>query len=341
MKVEDFSEFVKTAKKFRDKTLPILDEILFSGNIVRLSNLEQNIDLETEENFGDGFTVPFAEFEKVVQKVKTGDITISPEDDLKVKVSTQKGVFTFVGQEPDDFPKHTSVSEMTHITDLCLEEMEKIKKAEVFSCKDDLRPAMCSVLVDKDTIVGTDAHTLSFYPSAKERDSSFLIDNKIAKHISGLKREVSVFEGGKDNNFIAFKVDNLSIVSRKIDGTFPNYKAVIPQANDKEMVLDSKNFLDALDVAEISLPVSGLIVLKEKDGKISIRTEDLDFNKSFSCELTGKGIGDSFEIGFKCQFMKNILKTENSKSTKITFSTPNRAMIINDHVLLMPLIIND
>ena len=341
MKVEDFSEFVKTAKKFRDKTLPILDEILFSGNIVRLSNLEQNIDLETEENFGDGFTVPFAEFEKVVQKVKTGDITISPEDDLKVKVSTQKGVFTFVGQEPDDFPKHTSVSEMTHITDLCLEEMEKIKKAEVFSCKDELRPVLRSVFVDKDAIVGTDGHVLSFYPSAKERDSSFLIDNKIAKHISGLKREVSVFEGGKDNNFIAFKVDNLSIVSRKIDGTFPNYKAVIPQANDKEMVLDSKNFLDALDVAEISLPVSGLIVLKEKDGKISIRTEDLDFNKSFSCELTGKGIGDSFEIGFKCQFMKNILKTENSKSTKITFSTPNRAMIINDHVLLMPLIIND
>ena len=341
MKVEDFSEFVKTAKKFRGKTIAILDEILFSGNIVRLSNLEQNIDLETEENFGDGFTVPFAELEKVVQKVKTGDITIYPKNDLKVKVVTQKGVFTFVGQEPEDFPKHTSVSEMTHVTDLCLEEMEKIKKAEVFSDKDGLRPVMCSVLVDKDTIVSTDAHTLSFYPSVKERDSSFLIGNKIAKHISGLKREVSVFEGGGDNNFIAFKVDNLSIVSRKIDGTFPNYKAVIPQENDKEMVLDSKNFLDAMDVAEISLPASGLIVLEEKDGKISIRTEDLDFNKSFSCELTGKGIGDSFRIGFKCQFMKNILKTENSKSTKITFSTPDRAMIINDYVLLMPMAINN
>ena len=341
MKVEEFSEFVKTAKKFRGKILPILDEILFSGNIVRLSNLEQNIDLETEENFGDGFTVPFAEFEKVVQKVKTGDITISPEDDLKVKVSTQKGVFTFVGQKPEDFPKHTSVIEMAHITDLCLEEMEKVKKAEVFSCKDGLRPVICSVLVDKDTIVGTDAHTLSFYPSVKERDSSFLIDNKIAKHISGLKREISVFEGGEDNNFIAFKVDNLSIVSRKIDGTFPNYKLVIPQGNDKEMVLDSKNFLDAMDVAEISLPASGLIVLEEKDGKIYIRTEDLDFNKSFSCELAGKGIGDSFKIGFNCQFMKTILKNENSKSTRITFSTPNRAMIINDYVLLMPMIIND
>lgn len=340
MKVEDFSEFVKTAKKFRGKTIPILDEILFSGNIVRLSNLEQNIDLETEENFGDGFTVPFAEFEKVVQKVKTGDIAISPEDDLKVKVSTQKGVFTFVGQEPDDFPKHTSVSEMTHITDLCLEEMEKVKKAEAFSAKDEIHPVRCSVLVDKDTIVGTDAYTLSFYPSVKERDSSFLIDSKIAKHISGLKREVSVFEGGEDNNFIAFKVDNLSIVSRKIVGTFPNYKAVIPQENDKEMVLDSKNFLDAMDVAEISLPPSGLIVLEEKAGKISIRTEDPDFNKSFSCELTGKGIGDDFKIGFNCQFMKNILKTENSKSTKITFSTPDRAMIINDYVLLMPMATN-
>lgn len=341
MKVEDFSEFVKTAKKFRGKPHPILDEILFSGNIVRSANLKQNIDLEMEENFGDGFTIPFAEFEKIVQKVKTGSITISLEDDWKVKVSTQKGVFTFVSQKPEDFPKHTSVSEMTHITDICMEEMEKIKKAEVFSCKDELRPVMSSVLVDKDTIVGTDAHTLSFYPSVKERDSSFLIDNKIAKHISGLKREMSVFEGGEDNNFIAFKVDNLSIVSRKIDGTFPNYKAIIPQANDKEMVLDSKNFLDALDVAEISLPVSGLIVLEEKDGKISIRTEDLDFNKSFSCELTGKGIGDSFKIGFKCQFMKNILKTENSKSTKITFSTPNRAMIINDYVLLMPLMLDN
>ena len=96
-----------------------------------------------------------------------------------------------------------------------------------------------------------------------------------------------------------------------------------------------------MDVAEISLPASGLIVLEEKDGKIYIRTEDLDFNKSFSCELAGKGIGDSFKIGFNCQFMKTILKNENSKSTRITFSTPNRAMIINDYVLLMPMIIND
>ena len=130
MKVEDFFRICeKQQKKFQGKTQPILDEILFSGNIVRLSNLEQNIDLETEENFGDGFTVPFAEFEKVVQKVKTGDITISPEDDLKVKVSTQKAYLLLWDQKPEDFPKHTSVIEMAHITDLCLEEMEKGKES--------------------------------------------------------------------------------------------------------------------------------------------------------------------------------------------------------------------
>jgi DNA polymerase III sliding clamp (beta) subunit (PCNA family) len=185
MRTEDFKEFVKTAKKFYDKsrTISQTQSILFSGNTATIINFSDNISvwLELEDvSFDNPFTVPFLEFEKVISKVKDSSISFSVDDEFRVEVITDKGVFTFLGdKEVNDFPVFIKNKDsLESLTILDSGDLTLIKKAEVFAAQDELRPVMNNVFVDTNTIVASDAHFICFYPTENKRETPFLIPKK-------------------------------------------------------------------------------------------------------------------------------------------------------------------
>jgi DNA polymerase III subunit beta len=142
----------------------------------------------------------------------------------------------------------------------------------------------------------------------------------------------------ENTKHIAFKSENITILTRLIPDKYPYYTAVIPKDNPIRVSVDTKEFMETLDTASISIPVTKKVTMQVKDGKISLMAEDIDFSRSFRKELkTGKG-EDDIVISFNCEKMVTILKTENRETTVFDFSTPERAMIVNEYCLLMPMV---
>src|SRR5690554_5780921 len=347
MRVEDFKDFVKTAKKFYNKSnrISVCDHILFHKDKVKMVNIIDGISVELlleDEYCEDPFTIPFLDFEKLINKVKMSPISFSVNKDFQVDVITGKGTFTFQGdKEPDEFP--LLVKDPTKLlfnTTLSNSELKLIKKAENFAANDESKPVLNSVFVDNDTIVASDAHFLCFLPTEKSRDKTFLIPRNIAKYLGDNKKEVDVFTD--EDKFISFmeRDKKLTISSKQVDCKYPNYRAVIPQNNPISFSVNTKELLETLDTASISAPYSDMMSIEVKDVIVSVRTQNLDMSKSFHRKLSSVESGDDITFGFNYKKLIAILKAENKEISTFELSSPERGFIINEYYLLMPMMTN-
>lgn len=348
MRVEDFKDFVKTAKKFYNKSnrTPVCNHILFHEDKVKMVNIQDGISVELSLEDGyyeDPFTIPFLDFEKLVNKVKMSPISFSVNKDFKVDVITGKGTFTFQGdKEPGDFPLLVKdPTKLTFNTTLSNNELKLIKKAENFAVQDGLRPVLYSVFVDNGTIVASDAHLLCFLPTEKSRDKTFLIPKNIAKYLGDNKGEVDVFTD--EDKFISFmeRDKKLTISSKQVDGKYPNYRAVIPQDNPIRFSANTKELLETLDTASISVPPSDMVSIEVKDGTVSVRAQDPDMSKSFSRKLSSVEADGDITFGFNYKKLIAILKAENKETSTFELSSPERGFIINEYYLLMPMLVEN
>jgi DNA polymerase III sliding clamp (beta) subunit (PCNA family) len=72
-----------------------------------------------------------------------------------------------------------------------------------------------------------------------------------------------------------------------------------------------------------------------KQNKLNLYTKDLDFDVSYNTNISARCKGESMVIGINQNFMLQILKTEKYEEVEIKMFNPDKAMIINDEVLLM------
>lgn len=81
------------------------------------------------------------------------------------------------------------------------------------------------------------------------------------------------------------------------------------------------------------------VTLKCSKEKVSASFEDLDFGTSYECNIDAQADGD-IRIGVNYTFLSECLKAINSDNVEIKMQEPNRAMVINGCVLLMPVMID-
>ena len=131
------------------------------------------------------------------------------------------------------------------------------------------------------------------------------------------------FDGdGKISNIkskIKFEINNSILISKLIDGKFPNYIQVIPKENQKKLEIDLKSFLNSVDrVASVSLDkkdgvkfslTKDLLNLSvnntsSEDGAESLNVKfdhelDISFNSRYLIDVASQMDGDNIEIFFK------------------------------------------
>ena len=68
-------------------------------------------------------------------------------------------------------------------------------------------------------------------------------------------------------NKIKFSIGKIKLISKVIDGKFPDYKKVVPSSNDKTLIVSSKDFINSIErVASVSLDrKEGVKLLINKD----------------------------------------------------------------------------
>ena len=129
---------------------------------------------------------------------------------------------------------------------------------------------------------------------------------------------------------IRFASGGVTLVSKLIDGTFPDYGRVIPQNNDKELVVDKKDFENAVDrVSTISSERGRAVKLSLSPGKLVLSVTNPD-SGSATEELEVEYASDVLDIGFNSRYLLDIAAQIEGDVATLRLADPGSPTLVQD-----------
>ena len=328
-------------------SLPILlnilleaDEKSIGANKLRMTttNLEITtkcmIPIKIEE--AGGITIPVRLFSNIIRELPEKELTIQTKEN-NIIIECEKSVFKVFGLPPNEFPSPPKPDEIisTSINSNILKDI--IRKTRFAVSVDETRHALTGVNLNlKDNrvkMVATDGHRLAFIgeqvPTPPKEELSVIIPTKVLNEIirvfpeEGEKVKLSV---GK--NYILFSLENISIMSRLVEGTFPNYEQVIPKEPKISIQANTKALLESTRrISLLTDEKSNLIKVKAEKGKLLITGSTPsagEGKEEIECALTG----DEIEIGFNVKYLLDILRAMDTEEVVIRLTNPSSPVLL-------------
>ncbi|GCE18326.1 DNA polymerase III subunit beta [Dictyobacter kobayashii] len=288
-------------------TLPILANILLSTDQGRLklsaTNLEIGINcLIDAEVLEDGSTtVPAKTFTDLVNSLRQGQVELTvAEESHDVNVKSTGSNANIKGMDPSEFPLIPSAEgdeEPIILEAGLLKEM--ISQVVFAAADDDSRPVLTGVLVEvaneETSFAAADAFRLALrvapLPGHTASHNSILIP---ARTLSELAR-ILPSDGAvqmvvtPNRSQVLFHTEHIDLVSRLIEGTFPNIKAAIPKEHTTRAVVETKEFAAAVKtVTPFARDSSNITRIKISSGQ-----GDEAGAGSLTLEATAEDIGNN------------------------------------------------
>ena len=350
-----------------NNTLPILDNFLFdikeSELVISASDLESTITVKVPaESKQTGVVCIQARL--LLDTLKTFadqplTFTIDPTT-FGVEIASDYGKYKLNGYNGDEFPKSPELDEAATITLNADMLCRAINKTIFATGSDDLRPVMSGVFFDFNesgiTFVATDAHKLVRYTrhdAKADKEASFIVPKKPLNMLKNLLANTTsdVVIAYNESN-VHFQFDDCNLVSRLIDGKYPNYQAVIPKDNPNKLNISRTSLQSSIKrVSIFSSKSTHQVRLKIAGSNLSVSAEDIDFANEANEQLTCSYEGQDMEIGFNSRFVNEMLSNIDCEDVMIELSAPSRAGILSPAtkdlpeedvlMLVMPVMLNN
>lgn len=337
-------------------TVPVLTHVLVTaeGGRIDLSATDMEISLRapleaTVEEPGAVVLPRLAA--DIVRTMSAGPVSIEHRTGEGV-VSVQAGSSSFslnchqAGEFPE-LPPDEGTGVVLSAAAL-VQSAERIAKA---ASRDDTRPVLTGVLVrierESLTMVATDSYRLAVRRSAIENGPSEPVEALIpARALADVSRLVGLAAAETVEVVISdtqalFRIGEIRMTSRLIDGQFPDYKQLIPDVFEHELQFDR---------AELGGVLSRIAVLAQRNTPVRLAFADGEVTISAVSEQLGEGretlpvpfVGDPLEIGFNVEFLRAGVESVDGDTVRIGLISPLRPGLLRGsdedyRYLLMPI----
>ena len=311
-------------------TLPILSNIVLSAENNELSLSSTNLDIFCSDkidaeivNSGE-ISVPAITFFEIVKRLPSGsDVILSMGDeDTELILKCGRSKFNLSTLKTEDFPILSDKDLSTNFVISADELSRMIDKTKFAISNEETRYYLNGIFFHKAEsnsiiflrAVATDGHRLAQYdiplPQGAEEITGIIIPKKtvfeLRKVLDDADGDVSV---SLNENKIKFSFNNLKIISKVIDGSFPDYTKVIPQNNDKKFKTNNSELKNAID------RVSAVAINEETKSKaIKLTIENNKLNLSVESQSKGSAkeeidisySNEKVDIGFNSRYLLDI-----------------------------------
>lgn len=130
-------------------------------------------------------------------------------------------------------------------------------------------------------------------------------------------------------NKIRFTMEDVTLTSKLIDGTYPDYERVIPTDNDKVLELGVKELSSAVDRVSVVAERTRAIKMITNKNHVTITTSSPDLGSAME-EVEAKYDSESLEIGYNFRYLLDILNEVKGDSVKISFADGSSPSVIHD-----------
>lgn len=319
-------------------TLPILQGILIKAEQQSLQFTATDLEMGIRCNvpvqiIEEGImVVPSKLFSEVVRKLPDTNITLEERNNAII-ISYHQSEIVLNGYDPEEFPLLPEILDPISSFTLSSTIFNKMIRSTIFACAiEESRPVFNGALLQIDgsniRVVATDTHRLAYsiaeIANPEESNFSGIIPAKTLLEISRLLRdEDEVLTISFSNNQVVFKFGSIYLVSRLIEGVFPNYKQVIPQTCETKLYLPVRTFLETVERASLlSRNINGVNIIRlnveNNELKIDQASELGKIAEQMNIEQEGKDI----LIAFNAKFLTDALKVINSEQIIFELSGP-------------------
>ncbi len=327
-------------------TLPILANILIQSNgpdqiILSGTDLELGIKTQCPATvlLQGAITIPAKKLYEIIRELGSGEVEITVGKNNAVNIKTNKSFFKIMGLEPDDFPKLPDPTAEQSF------EMDRVVLKECLSLtifaisRDETRYTLNGVLAifkaKKARFVATDGKRLASIEKEINLPNDILFEIIIpAKTIAEVIKTISDGQGkikiSLSQNQIMFQIDETILISRLIEGRFPNYEQVIPKDVKTKTDVNRQDLLSCLKRVSLLTSQENQAVKIDfiKDRLlISSRSPNMGEAKE---EVPAKISGDDLTIGFNPGYVMDVLKNLNDETITLAMTEPDKPGLIKN-----------
>jgi DNA polymerase III subunit beta len=316
-------------------SLPVLSNVLLAtenhGLRIASNNLEIGINywiggkVETEGRV----TIPSRLLGEFVSSIPSGTLELTAEDsNLTIKSDNYNS--TINGISADEFPLIPEVKSDPVLT-LPIDDMKIALSEVVVACAlDESRPVLAGVYMHIDdgmlVLAATDSFRLAErrmkLPKGTKAELSVIVPSRTIQELIRIlgdsKGEVAMYLA---DNQVMFRLENIELISRVIEGQFPNYQQIIPETEETSATLDTAEFTRITKMANLFARENGggVRIEVQAEGEIRIMSSASQVGENTSsaeCEVAG----DDGETALNAKFLTDALATVSTKTVSFSMS---------------------
>ncbi len=334
----------------KKNTLPILSNVLLQLRNKKLSIVATDLDIIFYDEITDvkilndgSTTTSAAILYDILRKISSNsELNFELKSENKLSLKSQNSDFNLLCLPTDNFPTFADEFEGQELNLNNSRFLKLLNKTKISISNDDTRHYLNGIFLHLTEVhgrnfltgVATDSHRLSSSSLEIENPNDFnslILPRKTVFQLCSLLAETNdQLKMQTGDNKIKFTLGNIKLISKVIDGKFPDYKKVVPTTNDKILLVSSKDFINSIErVASVSLD--------RKEGvKLSINKDNvqLSVNSANSGEGNEKIKADfsseSLNISFNSKYLTDIASEVEDKSLKMNLKDSVSPVLIED-----------
>jgi DNA polymerase-3 subunit beta len=325
--------------------LPILKNILVKTHENKITFVSTNLELAVESSVPGKIiekgetTVPFSVFNSIIKNLNTERITLE-EKGKKLVVKTDNYEASIQTQDAKEFPIIPTISDKKNTIKINVNDFREALGSVIIAAQySDIRPEISGVFFRFSdgalTLAATDGFRLAErkidqkQTQSKIDDVSAIIPLKTAAEVmrmSGKDEEMEIFI---EPNQILFNTQNNKIISRLIDGTFPDYQSVVPKEIKNEISIEKNELINALKLASaFSGRANDVSIKVGENGKfLEVYSADSAVGENHY-RIPIKLKGDKFSLVFNWRYVLDGLKIYKGAEITIGVNSPDRPVVI-------------
>ena len=328
----------------RRHTLPILSNVLLEKQGDRLTLLATDIEIQittaTTGAGGDGdgaVTVGARKLQEILRSLPDSAEVSLVLEDKRLQVRAGKSRFSLQTLPADDFPRMTLSEGETKQFQISQKAFRQLlAKTQYSMAAQDVRYYLNGLLLMVDgkelRAVATDGHRLAFASVELETElarQEMILPRKTVLELNRLLLDTDdALNITLANNQVRFGFGSIVLVSKLIDGKFPDYERVIPQSLRNHMTLARQTLVHAMQRAAIltNEKFRGVrVVLSENSMKlIAANAEQEEAQEEIEVQYTG----DTIDVGFNVSYLLDVLNNVQSEEIQWSFNDANSSALV-------------
>lgn len=335
----------------RRNTVPVLSNVRIEADNNGISFKATDMDTEITEVVdakileNGAITAPAHMLYDIVRKLSDGaDVELTyPDEKDQLKITSGKSEFSLPTIGVEDFPAISADALPTNFEMKRDELKDVIDRTQFAASTEETRYYLNGLYIHpKDEgetkvlrIVATDGHRLacveSPLPQGAEGMQGVILPRKTVGEIRKLLDDTQAesIKIALSDSKVRFTLEDITLASKLIDGTYPDYERVIPTGNNKILELGVKPLATAVDRVSVVAERTRAIKMIANKNHVILTTSSPDLGSAIE-EIEATYDNESLEIGYNFRYLLDILAEIRGDTVRFSFKDSSSPSIIHD-----------